>query len=109
MKRRNKLLCLFSSICALTFTMGFVGCKNDPEGISVPPAMITDLSELYLEKDCVQLNLGESYQIRLSQDVQVTYKSENEAVATVNSTGEVVAKSKGVTEIFVLITHLFPL
>ena len=101
MKRRNKLLWLLSSICALTFTMGFVGCKIDPEGVSVPNATITNLSELYLEKDCVQLNLGESYQIRLSKNEQATYKSENETVATVSSTGEVVAKSKGVTEIIV--------
>ena len=101
MKRKNKLLYLLSCICALTFAMGFVSCKNDAEGVSVPNATITDLNDLYLEKDSVQLNLGESYQIRLSKNEQATYKSENETVATVSSTGEVVAKSKGVTEIIV--------
>ena len=70
MKRKNRLLYFLSCICALTFTIGFVGCKNDDKGVSVPKATVTDLSELYLEKDSVQLNLGESYQIRLSKNTQ---------------------------------------
>ena len=85
---RKKVLLFLLTTFLMVFCLGVVSCKKQND------------KEIYLnQKECT-MNIGDS--VQLTADIDCTWESKDTTVATVNSTGLVVAVSLGETEIIAM-------
>lgn len=69
-------------------TENVAGTENENEELE-------SVAELTLDKGCLMLDAGESYQLTAKTEDKVTYSSSNPEVATVDGNGKVTAVAKG--------------